>query len=97
MDFKALRKAAGLTLKQAAALSGYTTGAINGQELKGNGSDRLKAKLLEIYGQGSAPTPIHAEPAFPVKKIVIAKLRGQVQNIQKQIDAITETLNELES
>ena len=35
-------------------------------------------------------------PALPDKKNVIAKLRRQVQNLQLQIDAITESLNELE-
>jgi prefoldin subunit 5 len=30
-------------------------------------------------------------------KNVVAKLRGQVQTIQAQLDAINETLNELES
>ena len=33
MDFKAARKAAGLTLAQSAEVSGYSIGAINGHEL----------------------------------------------------------------
>ena len=50
-----MRKAAGLTLKQAAELSGYTVGAINGEELHGNGSDRLREKLTEVYRFRNSP------------------------------------------
>ncbi len=39
---------------------------------------------------------LHEVAAAPVKKEAITKLRRQVQNIQLQIDAITETLDELE-
>src|ERR1700679_2466306 len=54
MDFKAARTAAGLSLQQAAQLSGYGVATINGLEKHGEGSDRLKEKLREIYRGESA-------------------------------------------
>lgn len=47
-QWKALREQAGLTLAELAEKSGYSTGTINGLELKGEGSQRLKDKLTEI-------------------------------------------------
>lgn len=47
-DWKALREQAGLTLAQLAEKSGYSTGTINGLELHGEGSRRLKEKLRSI-------------------------------------------------
>jgi len=49
MDFKSARTAAGLTLQQAAELSGYGVATINGLEKHGEGSDRLKKRLGEVY------------------------------------------------
>lgn len=47
--FKQCREKRGLTLKEVSALSGYGVATINGLELAGNGSTRLRAKLREIY------------------------------------------------
>ncbi|MEI6034510.1 MAG: helix-turn-helix transcriptional regulator [Verrucomicrobiae bacterium] len=43
-----MRVAAGLTLGQLAELSGYSVATINGLELHGNGSRRLKDKLASV-------------------------------------------------
>jgi len=43
-----LREQAGLTLAELAQKSGYSIGTINGLELKGEGSQRLKDRLTEI-------------------------------------------------
>lgn len=106
MDFKAARIAAGLTLAQAAEKSGYSIGAINGQELKHNGSARLKFKLAQIYGivpddavvigeLREAPVPYRVAAPPPAKKIDVAKLRRSVKNIRSQLDQIESTLEEL--
>ena len=50
MDFKKIRREKKLKLKQVAALSGWSIGTISDLEREGAGSDRLKEKLLEIYG-----------------------------------------------
>ena len=55
MNFKKARKDLKLSLKQAAALSGYGIGTISDLEREGVGSDRLKEKLLEIYGVEKKP------------------------------------------
>lgn len=64
-----MREDSGLTLAQLAELSGYSVSAINGLELRGEGSDRLKKKLLEILQnpqiqQGSHHIPV-ASPKAP--------------------------------
>lgn len=50
MNFKEAREKRGLTLKQVAELSDYSVATINALELEGRGSDRLREKLLEVYG-----------------------------------------------
>lgn len=50
MDFKAARESRDLTLKQVSELAGYSIPTINALELEGRGSDRLKEKLLSVYG-----------------------------------------------
>ncbi len=47
-DWKALREQAGMTLEQLAKKSGWSPAAINGLELRGEGSQRLKDKLAEL-------------------------------------------------
>ena len=99
-SFQALRKAAGLTLKEAEAMAGYSVATISALENDNRGSDRLKQKLLEIYGQSTGelrePAPAYRVAAPPpAHKNVIEKLRRQVHNLQAQIDAINETLDEL--
>lgn len=54
MNFKALREQAGLTLEELAEKSGYSVSTINGLELNGEGSDRLKDKLREILSPDRA-------------------------------------------
>lgn len=48
VNWQELRSKAGLTLQQLAEISGYSVAAINGLELKGEGSPRLKDKLHSI-------------------------------------------------
>lgn len=43
-----MREQAGLTLAELSAKAGYSIGTINGLELRGEGSARLKSKLREI-------------------------------------------------
>lgn len=43
-----MREQAGLTLAELAKQSGYSIGTINGLELKGEGSQRLKDRLNEV-------------------------------------------------
>lgn len=49
MDFKSVRDEKKLTLDQVAELSGWSVAAINGLELHGKGSLRLRKKLEGIY------------------------------------------------
>jgi transcriptional regulator with XRE-family HTH domain len=49
-NFKQLREATGLTMAQAAERAGYGKGTIADLENHAEGSGRLRAKLLEIYG-----------------------------------------------
>jgi DNA-binding XRE family transcriptional regulator len=68
-SFQALRKAAGLTLKEAEAMAGYSVATISALENDNRGSDRLKQKLLEIYGQSTGelrePAPAYRVAAPP--------------------------------
>ena len=103
MNFKTMRKEAGMTLKQAAKLSGYTIGAINGEELHGNGSDRLKAKLTEIYGFrnqvgvrqypqfDSQAAALNGAPA----EFLIDDVLAEVQTIKESIAALEQKLKKL--
>lgn len=43
-----MREQAGITLADLAEKSGYSIGTINGLELKGDGSQRLKDRLIQI-------------------------------------------------
>jgi len=52
VNFKEIRERAGMTLSQVAELSGYSVAAVNGLELTGKGSKRLKDKILSILLQG---------------------------------------------
>lgn len=93
-----MRKAAGLTLKQAAELSGYTVGAINGEELHGNGSDRLRAKLTEIYGgqqqqQASAPMALRETPA----EYKVDDLLEEIKRMKEQLGAVERAAKRLKS
>lgn len=54
MEFKQLREAVGLTMAQAAERAGYGKGTIADLENHGEGSERLKAKLLEVYRSDDA-------------------------------------------
>lgn len=49
VNWSDLREKSGLTLAQLAAISGYSVATINGLELKNQGSDRLRGKLLSIF------------------------------------------------
>ncbi len=51
-NFKALREELGLTLAQLSEMSGYSISTISLLELKGEGSKRLKEKLMEILLSG---------------------------------------------
>lgn len=51
-NFKALREELGLTLAQLSEMSGYSISTISLLELKGEGSKRLKDKLMEILLSG---------------------------------------------
>ena len=46
VNFSEIRKNAGLTLAQVSELTGFGIGTINGLEKRGEGSKRLKDKLL---------------------------------------------------
>jgi transcriptional regulator with XRE-family HTH domain len=48
MDWKGLREVAGLTLEELSKRTGYGISTINGLEKRGEGSARLKERLLEI-------------------------------------------------
>ena len=48
VNFAQLRKDAGLTLAQLAELSGFGVATINGLEKRGEGSERLRKKIMEI-------------------------------------------------
>jgi hypothetical protein len=59
VNWAELRKAAGLTLAQLSEMSGFGIGTINGLEKRGEGSKRLKDKMLAVLlsrseeGEGS--------------------------------------------
>jgi transcriptional regulator with XRE-family HTH domain len=55
INFKEARESRGLTLREAADLSGYSIATINGLELSDDGSVRLRERLLEIYGLQNPP------------------------------------------
>ena len=62
-NYQKMREACGLTLQQAAKHSGYSVGTINGLELRGAGSQRLRHKLREVYGD-VVSTPLKAAVAL---------------------------------
>ncbi len=49
VKFLALRQEKGWTLAQAAEYSGYGVSTINGLEKRGEGSERLKERLMALY------------------------------------------------
>lgn len=57
MSFRALREASGMTLEQAAKVSGYGVSTINGLEIHDEGSTRLRKKLTDIYAAASGNQP----------------------------------------
>lgn len=48
VNWAELRKAAGLTLAQLSEMTGFGVGTINGLEKRGEGSKRLKDKMLAV-------------------------------------------------
>lgn len=51
VNFREVRERAGMTLSQVSELSGYSIAAVNGLELSGKGSKRLKDRILSILLQ----------------------------------------------
>jgi hypothetical protein len=76
MDFKTARTAAGLTLQQAAQLSGYGVATINGLEKHGEGSDRLKKRLGEVYR--NAASQQETAGAYVLRESAVAYGRAAV-------------------
>ena len=68
-------------------------------EKDGRGSERLREKLLEIYGVGAggelreSPAPYHAAP--PPKKFEVARLNEIADNIQEQLYALRKEIQKL--
>lgn len=93
-----MRATAGLTLKQAAQLSGYTIGAINGEELHRNGSERLRAKLKEIYEKQNQPPP--ADPPETLREGEdihrdLATWRTRATTAERELHEIKTTLRRI--
>ncbi len=65
-----MREEAGMTLKQASERSGFKISTINGLERRGEGSERLKKKLNEVY----APALRLAESVFVSTESATAQL-----------------------
>ena len=75
MNFKAERESRDWTLEKVAELSGYKVATINGLELHGEGSDRLKQKLAEVYGKQNPNASLR--DAAPESELEIWKRRAK--------------------
>ena len=73
VNFLNLREKSGLTLAQLAALSGYSSAAINGLELNNAGSHRLREKLKAILTENvnlcEIPAPEILEPDHKIQEV----------------------------
>jgi transcriptional regulator with XRE-family HTH domain len=97
MNYQQLREQAGLTLEKAAKASGYGIATINGLEKHGEGSGRLKAKLLEIYGI-QKPAVISSPGILldvPRKKD-IARLTKIADALAEQLGELRQAINDLQ-
>ena len=89
-----LAKAVGISQ---AALNNYAAGRIPKAEQLCKFADYFGVTVDELLGRSvDLCLEIKENATSPDQKKTTAKLRRQVQNMQLQIDAITETLNELE-
>jgi transcriptional regulator with XRE-family HTH domain len=91
MNFKAMREQAGLTLEELAEKSGYSVSTINGLELNGEGSDRLKDKLREILAPRGADTALRETP--PERESELWKRRAK--DAESKLAQIRDDLREL--
>ena len=103
MNYKAERKARNWSTQEVAKLIKYwSVSAINGLENHDHGGFELRSVLDQLYRKVETPGPAPSAvalceaPAPPEKKKIVAKMRRQIQDLQLQINAISETLNELE-
>ncbi len=79
LDYKKARETLGLKLREVAKLSGWGVGTISDLEREGVGSDRLKDKLMEVYGLSK----IIDAPAVPVEtELEIWRRRARTAELQ---------------
>lgn len=94
MDWKTMREQAGLTLADLAAKSGYGISAINGLELKGRGSERLKERIREVL---SAPKITQSVPSVDTLSVNPPVALGEQPRETRTIEQCRERIKELEA
>ena len=96
MDFKAAREARNLTLKQVSELAEYSIPTINALELEGRGSDRLRAKLAEIYGGPQSQSQTQALRETPAE-YKVDDLLEEIKRMREQLGAVERAAKRLKS
>jgi hypothetical protein len=84
VNWSQLRTDANLTLLQTAEKTGYSVATINGLELHGSGSDRLKIALAEAYGVRSQLEAEETQPGVNWRDRAI-KAEGELRAIKRQL------------
>lgn len=96
-QWKALRERAGLTLAELSAKSGYSIGTINGLELHGEGSQRLKNKLTEIltplstFEESVSPGRVESViPPVALREVgpeytTVAQCKARIKELEQQL------------
>lgn len=103
MNFKTARESRELTLESVSELSGFAKGTISDLENHGCGSDRLRAKLLEIYGLTNTPGirqyPKLQPPAMSLhdapREYLVDDALAEVQTIKEALAALERKLKNL--
>lgn len=92
MDFKRAREDAGMTLAALAERSGYSIGTINGLELHGEGSRRLREKLTEILKGGTGQTSFRDAPDLSTE---LETWRKRALRAEQELHALKTKLREM--
>lgn len=95
MDWKAARERSGLTLEQLAERVGYGVSTINGLELRGEGSERLKEKLLEVLGPYLVAESVKDPLVLQVKDAEDINWKERALNAERQLASLREALRSL--
>lgn len=89
VNFRELRERANLTLSQLAEITGYSVATINGLELHGEGSRRLKDRLVSVLlsraEEGVAAEVKHWRDRAIAAEERVAMLKSGLEGLLKKI------------